>query len=452
MDREQLEARIRELEQQVAVLLRRIEELEAENRQLRERLDEALRAAARQAAPFRRAEHKKVPASERKRPGREPGHEGSHRAVPTQVDEAIEVKLSGCPRCGGALEDVRPLEQYIEELPPVRAHVTKLVTYSGRCARCGIVRSSHRLQTSLGRGAAKVGLGPRALALGALLNKRLGVSMRNSCRLLEAFGLRYSAGGLAQALVRMAERLSPWYEGLTADLRQSQAVHSDETSWWVGQPGWWLWVFTTPQTTVFRVDQSRGSDVVREMLGDEFAGVLVSDCLSSYDPPRYRKHKCIAHHLKAIAEARDRPDTRDPTYLDQCKGVFTAVLALSKARAKMPAQAFAQERSRVQAAVRRLLDQPVHQPGDLAVQKRLAKQRPHLLTCLEDPAVEPTNNRAERALRPAVIARKISCGNRTQRGRRAWEILASLAQTCHQRALNFVDELAARLPLTAQVR
>lgn len=439
--------RIGQLEERLREAWALIEKLEQENRELQKLLEEAQRRTARQAAPFRREQKKKIPDAEKKRPGRKPGHPGVCRAVPEHVDEEVEVPLSACPKCNGTLQGVTRLEQYIEEIPPIRPRVTKLVTYCGECPGCGEVRSTHPLQTSVGQGAAKVQLGPRALALSAFLNKRLGVSMRNTCRVLKAFGLSFSAGGLSQALVRMSGRVGEWHETLASDLRQSAAVFSDETSWWVGGPGWWLWTFTTPETTLYKVAQSRGSQVVREMLGDDFSGVLVSDCLATYDPLAYRKHKCIAHHQRAIAEASARPDTSDPVYLNTWKGIFKAVIALWNSRPQMSPSSFVEERGRIVGAVERLLNQPVRQPGDVAIQNRLLKQRGHLLTCLSDPAAEPTNNRAERALRPAVIARKISCGNRTDRGRQCWEILTSLAQTCHQRSLNFLEELASRLPL-----
>jgi rRNA maturation protein Nop10 len=430
--------------------LARIAELEAENRNLREQLEAAQQQAARQAAPFRRQESRKVPAAEKKRPGRKPGHPGTCRPVPLQADETVEIPLSACPNCGGEVRNAQPLEQWIEDLPPIRPWVTRLVTWHAECPHCGEVRSTHPLQTSLGQGAAKVQLGPRALSLGAFLNKRLGLSMRNTCCVLQQFGLKFTPGGLSQALVRMAHRVQNWFESLQADLRQSPAVYGDETSWWVNGPGWWLWGFTTPHTTVYRVADNRGSVVVNEMLGDDFRGVLVSDCLASYNPPRYRKHKCIAHHLRAIAEARKRPDTPDPGYLDRWKWLFKAVNVLWKARPAMAPEAFARERARLTTICDQLLNRPVSQAGDVSVQNRLLKQWAHLLTCLDNPAVEPTNNRAERALRPAVIARKISCGNRTDRGRHCWEILVSLAVTCQQRGLHFIDELAARLPLAAK--
>ena len=175
--------------------------------------------------------------------------------------------------------------------------------------------------------------------------------------------------------------------------------------------------------------------------------MLVSDCLNVYDSIHCRKHKCIAHHQRAIAKARDRPDTEDESYLQQWKRLFKAVTALWKARLAMSAEAFLEERARIEATVECLLNQSVTQPGDVAVQNRLLKQWPHLLGCLHEPKAEPTNNRAERSLRPAVIARKLSCGNRTKNGRRTWEILASLAATCQQNATDLVDWLAPRLSL-----
>ena len=123
----------------------------------------------------------------------------------------------------------------------------------------------------------KCGLGPRALALAACLNKVHGLTMRKTCRVLQDLcGLRITAGGLSQALCRIANRVQWVYEGLVDMIRGSPAVFADETSWWVGGPGYWLWVFTTAEQTVYHVDHSRGSKVVRDILGDDFGGMLVS--------------------------------------------------------------------------------------------------------------------------------------------------------------------------------
>ena len=167
---------------------------------------------------------------------------------------------------------------------------------------------------SLATGAAGAQLGPRALALAADLNKAKGLSMRKTCAILhDCFSLQLSAGGLSQALDRVATKVQGHYQAIAEELRQAPVVHSDETSWWVAGPGWWLWVFTTQLLTFY--------------------------------------------------------------------------------------------------------------------------------------VVAATNNLAERQLRPAVIARKISCGNKTPKGARTWQILASLAATCAQRATSFIAELTRAAPL-----
>ena len=444
---EQLQQENQALRARVAALEETVRQLQNDQQKLQEKLGEAQRASARQAAPFRRPERTKVPEGRKKRPGRPPGHPGACRAVPTQIDEQAEVPLGGCPCCGGPLSQVGPVEQFIEDLPPRRPHVTRIVTYKGTCPSCGEVQSTHPLQMSEATGAAKVQLGPRAVALAVVLNKRFGLTIRTSCHVLDQLGgLRVTPGGLTQAFERVTAKFTSAYDRLIDDLRQAAAVFADETSWYVGEPGYWLWSFTNATTTAYVVDPHRSHEIPLRILGEDFAGMLVSDCLSSYDPLPYKKHKCTAHHQKAIAEARARPDTPDPGYLKQWTLLFTMVGALWKHRERLGETEFVRQRTALESWCDRLLSEDRKQAGDLAIQERLRKQRESLFGCLYEPAAEPTNNRAERAHRWAVIARKLSCGNKTDAGKRCFEVLASLAQTCSQRGHDFVSYLAKFLP------
>lgn len=443
-----LQAKIGVLEAEVVRLQGRVCELVKENRELRERAEEVERLAARQAAPFRRREEKKVRPEDRKTCGRKQGHKGARREAPEAIDERIEVGLPACPHCGGKLEEVEAVKQTIEELPRIRPRVIELVTYRGVCPRCGRVRSSHPMQTTTAGGAAGRQLGPVAKAWVVALNKEYGLTMRKTSRILKGLtGLKISAGGISQIVTRAAARMKRRYEELVEEVRGSRAVFADETSWWVGTPGWWLWVFTTRDATVYRIDESRGSQVVRETLGDRYKGMLVSDCLGSYDPVGYAKHKCIAHHLRAISEAMEDSGTKDRGYLERWRGFFLGVITLYKARGSLSPEQFEELRGNLKVDVEKLLSEAITQESDLRIRKRLSKQREHLMGCLYEQEAEPTNNRAERALRPAVIARKVSCGNKTVSGKSAWEILVSLAVTCGQRSQNFVNLLASQLSL-----
>ena len=416
--------------------------------QLEEALQGAERAAHRQAAPFRIEEKKRVLAP--KPPGRKPGHAAAFRRHPDHIDQCVEVQLCACSQCGARdFIDQSRIEQFIEDIPPVRPHVTRLTTYEATCARCGQhVRSSHPLQMSLATGAAGVQLGPRALALAADLNKAKGLSMRKTCVILrDCFSLQLSAGGLSQALDRLATKVQCQYQAIVQELRQATVVHSDETSWWVGGPCWWLWVFVNAHSTLYLVDQSRGRGVVSELLGADFAGVLVSDCLATYDDATTLQQKCYAHHHKAIRQAKALHPHQGEGFLTDVAALLRAAVALQGHKTQCDPQSFQHLRQALECKALQVLDSPRSEPSEEAVRNRLHKQRDHLFTFLDHDGVEATNNLAERQLRPAVIARKISCGNKTPKGARTWQILVSLAATCAQRSTSFIAELARAAPL-----
>ena len=438
---EALRVQIASLYQQLEVKTKRIAELQVA-------LEAAERAAHRQAAPFRLEPQKRAVTP--KRPGRKRGHPGAFRRKPDHIDEDIEVQLCSCPHCGGTqFKDQHTLEQLIEDIPPVRPHVTRLTTYQGTCVQCGqSLRSTHPLQMSLAIGAAGVQLGPRALALAADLNKAKGLSMRKACAVLrDCFGLQLSSGGLSQALDRLAAKVKPQYDAIATELRQAPVVHSDETSWWVAGPGWWLWVFTTQLLTFYVVAQSRGRELLSDILGKDFGGVLVSDCLAIYDDATTLQHKCYAHHLKAIRKAKALHPQQGEGFLCEVEAMLRAAVALQQQKAELSPETFSALRQALEHKALQLLEPPRSEPNEEAVRNRLNKQRDHLFTFLDHQGVDATNNLAERQLRPAVIARKISCGNKTKKGARTWQILTSLAATCAQRATSFIADLARAAPL-----
>ena len=431
-------------------LTKTLDELKKAQEQLKKTRDElwaSQRSAHRQAAPFRIDEKRRK--KEARVSGRKAGHRGSYRPRPEHVDESIDVPLSRCPRCGGPVDDVGSLEQFIEEIPRVRPRVIRLVTHHGRCANCGTVRSKHPLQVSKAVGAAGTHLGRNALSVALDLNQRHGLTKRKTCQVLrDMFGLRLSPGGLVGARHRLASRLRVEYEQLVDEARRASVIHADETSWWVGGPGWQLWVFTNRTQTLYLVRKSRGRKVIHEVLGTSFPGVLVSDCLSSYDNASPVQHKCYAHHLKALSRAIDAHEKGGEGFLRQVKALLKAAQAFKKLMPELKPKQRLKMRQSLEKKATRLLMKSREDPVEESVANRLRKQRDHLFTFLDYDEVDATNNLAERQLRPAVIARKVSCGNRTERGAKTWEILASLAATCTQRGDSFRELItsAARLP------
>lgn len=272
--------------------------------------------------------------------------------------------------------------------------------------------------------------------------------MRKTCAVLrDGFGLQLSPGGLAQALARLAAKLEPEYEQLRQDLRSASVVHSDETSWWVGEPGWWLWVFTNAEMTFYCVAKSRGRDVLLDTIGADFGGVLVSDCLAVYDDATKNQHKCYAHHFKAIKEAKAVHPTGGDGFLEDAGRLLQTACLLKNTKAEHSEEVFANLKAALQRQALELLEPERSEPSEQTIRNRLRKQADHLFTFLDHDEVDATNNLAERQLRPAVIARKVSCGNKTSDGAHTWAILASIAATCAQRAQSFIDHLARAAPL-----
>lgn len=454
---EQQARRIEEQERQLSGLQGQIAELE-------ERFEQLARQSKRGAAPFALADDKRK--KDKKRPGRKPGHRGRHRQRPSDaaVNRHVDAGLTHCPHCGAPLDKAseRAIEQTIIDVPPAVPEVIRLTTYRNHCCGCDQkVASSHPLQVSTASGAAGTHLGPRALAIAASLNKALGLTLRKTCQVLrQLLGVDLTPGGLSQALARMAGRLQSDYQALLEQVTSRGALYTDETSWWVGGPGYSLWVLTNDAGTYYRVVSSRSRAQAEDLIGSDYAGVLVSDCLNIYDDLTLRQHKCYAHHLKAIGQALDSPTARGSAYLRELRGLLHGAMALKAMQADLPAERVRSMRMALEDNARRLLSQPRggpgHDPGDEAqtrheekLRQRLAKQQDHLFTFLDHDEVEATNNRAERQLRPAVISRKISCGNKTEEGMKTWEILASLAATCQQKSLSFIDHVAQKMPLAA---
>jgi len=190
--------------------------------------------------------------------------------------------------------------------------------------------------------------------------------------------------------------------------------------------------------------------LLSEILGENFGGVLVSDCLAIYDDATAVQQKCYAHHHKAIRKAKALHPLQGEGFLCEVAAMLRAVVALQHQKAFLSLETFSHLRQGLEYKAVQSLEPPRSEPNEEAVRNRLNKQRDHLFTFLDHDGDDATNNLAERQLRPAVIARKISCGNKTQKGARTWQILTSLAATCAQRATSFIAALARAAPLQAR--
>jgi len=427
---------------------RLIDELRAEVERLKAELEQSRRAGKRQAAPFSKGAPKVHP----KRPGRKAGHPSSHRPVPPpeQVDRTIEVPLPAeCPECRAPLDDVPVTihDQYQIDLPAPKPVITRFRVPVARCPAClRRVQGRHPEQTSDALGAAAVQLGPRLLGLAADLKHRVGASYRKCASvLLTLSGLVVTASSLVRSSQRLGRLARPSYEVLVQAARHSAVQHVDETGWKIGGRSAWLWVFADAHATLYRIRPSRGHEVVVEMLGADYQGVLVSDCFLAYDPLEFTKSKCAAHLLRRCSEVEQGKTRGAVRFSRRVAALLRKAMALKRRRGTMSDHGYAVLRGKLHAALDRLLAGTYTDWDNAKLAKLLRKHRGSVLGFLDHDGVAATNNLAEQEVRPAVIARKVSAGNRTEAGAEAHAVLASLLRTYRRQGRSILEGLTALL-------
>jgi transposase len=415
--------------------------LRRENEKLKDELEAARRAVYRQAAPFSRGEPRRAP----RRPGRKPGAAygaRAHRRRPSRVDETYDAPLPAqCPHCAGPVRQIRLASQFHEDLPVQRPVVRHFRVAVGQCRHCHRrVQGRHPLQTSDALGAAAVQLGPQAIALVVILNKQLGLPYGKIVTLLrDRFGLTVTRGGLVHAVRRTARQAQPSYAALCATVRGSPVVTPDETSWRVGTDLQWLWAFVTRDTTVYAIQPGRGLAQAAAIIGVDYAGVLQRDGWQSYRQFHAALHQtCLAHLLRRCRRLLlDYPQHPFPSAV---KRVLQAALTTrDRYRAgTISAHGLAVARGHLIERLGRLLERtPSRRTPIRRFQSHLIVEYDAIFSFLFDPTLDATNWRAEQALRPAVVTRKMcGGGNRTARGADTQQVLASVLRTAHQRTLD----------------
>lgn len=378
-------------------------------------------------------------------PGGQPGHRPHLRQEfsADQVDRRIPVRSRRCRHCRGALAEALASltwdHRQVVELPKVSAEVLQYERHAVRCPTCGVFN----LPDWPAEGASFVG--PRLQALLSLLVGRFRLSRREAEEFArEALGekARICLGSVKNLEIRTAEALEKPYEEALEGIRTESVVHVDETGWYERARLVWLWTLATASVAVYRIAPRRGKQTFREFAGS-FSKVLVSDRWKAYlDWGLHRHQLCWSHAKRDFRKWEDRGGrcrAIGREALECEKQVFE--LRRLKTKGALNRASFLAGIQRVRRRLRRVLKRGTRVRTLRAVCEGFLQTEPALWTFAHKRGVDPTNNLAERAIRPAVIWRKTSFGTWSEEGARFVERMLTVAATLRRQGRNVMEFL-----------
>jgi hypothetical protein len=380
----------------------------------------------------------------RKQPGRQKGHPGSRRPpIPEEAINRTEThRLNACPHCNGPvslLAETR--ERFTEDIPVQQPELTRHIQQVGWCTTC-----KKKVISVVSDALPGATIGNRALVLTSWLHYGLGTTVSHIVQVLGAhFHFRLTPGGLIQMWLRLSQILYPWYLQICEEARASAYLHADETGWRVNGVTHWLWCFCNHRLTCYLIHRCRGSPVLAGLFGELFSGILISDFWSAYDKlETAARQVCFVHlfrELEKVAKANQNPEwlafqkklarfLRDSLRLDKndslCEIDRTTRLL------------------RLHQRLDDLLAAPYLDPDCKRLVARLHKHREHILTFLEA-GIPADNNHGEREIRPAVIIRKNSYGNKSDQGADVQAVMMSIYRTLKLRGHDPLETITAAL-------
>ena len=422
-----------------------VKQLRCEVGRLREQVEKTSRNSSRPPSSDPPSVEKPARRPSGRQRGGQPGHEGHGRRLLAveQVDEVVPVKPSVCCSCGAALsgEDGHPFRHQVTEIPPVRATVTEYQLHTLACSHCQTLT-----EASLPEGIPSGAFGPGVQALTSLLSAGYRLSKRKVQLLLsDAFGVSMSLGSVSQLEQTTSAAVAPAVEAAQQYIQEQEATNIDETGWKERRAKAWLWTAVTEWVTVFVIRLSRGSKVVRELLGEDFDGVVGSDRWSAYRfLPLDQRQICWAHlkrDFQAFVDRGGESAQIGDLLLAQVDQMFTWWHRVRDGTLKR--SSFQTYMVDVKARVHLYLwsgQQETH-PETAATCRELLKVESALWTFVYKQGVEPTNNAAEQAVRHGVLWRKSSFGTQSATGSRFAERMMTVIASLRQQQRNVLDYL-----------
>ncbi|AQV02591.1 IS66 family transposase [Desulfococcus multivorans] len=374
----------------------------------------------------------------RKKPGRKKGHSGVARKRPEKIDHYREHTLESCPECRLPLgKPIKNHKRYIMDIPPVAVEVTEHTVHGYWCSNCKKAvypRVTDALPNAV--------LGINLLVMTAWLHYWVGMSVRNVARLLAVFcAFDVSPGGLTQAWKNLSVILKPLYDDIGKKIQKSAVLHADETGWRISGLTHWLWCFATDRFCYFIIDKSRGSPVIKKVIGKLFEGILICDFWGAYNKiATLATQRCFYHLFTELAKVDKCNKSADWKLFRKKLGrLLMDAVRLSVMKAELASPVFDRRKMRLYLRLDQLIASSREDKDVNRLIKRLIRHRNEFFTFLEYNGVSPYNNHAEQQIRKPVLTRKISQQNRSNQGAEAHAIFMTLFRSAELQGLNPFD-------------
>ena len=363
--------------------------------------------------------------------GGQKGHPGFFRKLfPIEkVDEIREYRLSECPSCKFPLGEEHATEPWIHqvaELPEKLTHITEHRSQGYRCPEC-----RRQLYAPLPKEIEGKIFGPRLQSLVVYMKTALHGSYTGLEEFIEeVFEIPVARSGLANQIKAVSPALQVPYQELQQAISQQPYLHIDETGHKDNGRRYWIWAFCTKLFGFFTVEASRGSQVLKRVLGETFKGTLITDFFSAY--VKYAsalQQFCLAHLIRDIKFLTTLPDKANQQFGIRLLRQFKRLFYFWHLRRIMPEEQYSRAMAVIQRNLKALVSEKQLPRKSQNISNRLDKHWSSYLRFLIDPLVAPTNNLAEQTIRTVVIDRKITQGTRSEWGRewseRIWTVLAT---------------------------
>jgi len=388
---------------------------------------------------------------DRRRIGGQPGHPRHERvAFPPEAVNAgtFDHRIDVCPACGHSLRPALTIPPRVVQQVDVREVPLSIQEHRNHPAWCPRCQKMH--EAPLPPGIARGGLvGPALTTLIAYLKGACHASFSTVRKFLrDVVRVTISRGELARIIAKVSRALERPYEELLGALPDEARLNVDETGHKQNGQRQWTWCFRASLYTLFKIDPSRSGDVLIEVLGTEFNGVLGCDYFSAYR--RYQREFgvllqfCLAHLIRDVKYLTTLPDARDRAYGERVREALKSLFAVIHRREGLPAVAFRGELEAARAEVLRCGTSDVPETKHSRnLAKRFEAHGESYFRFVTTPGVEPTNNLAEQAIRFVVIDRLITQGTRSEAGNRWCERIWTVIATCTQQGRSVFAYLEA---------